>query len=107
MWPLVMQKGRSRMARGKRAAALFEVIQAAKQKEQLRAQGGGFLTPSWWFKGNARTNGTETAAPPAPPPATRAEAPPRRTLPAKPAPIVPEIAEPEPTPEPVGIISRP
>jgi hypothetical protein len=54
------------MAKGKNAAALFEVIQAAKQKEQLRAKGGGFLTPSWWFKGRARTSGAPTPQQPAP-----------------------------------------
>ena len=45
------------MAKGKRAAALFEVIQAAKQKEQLRTKGGGFLTPKWWFKNKDKSNG--------------------------------------------------
>src|SRR5947207_2485885 len=49
------------MAKGKRAAALFEVIQAAKQKEQIRA-GGGFLTPSWWFKGKGQKNGAANGA---------------------------------------------
>ncbi|HEX3357349.1 MAG TPA: hypothetical protein VHS31_10300 [Tepidisphaeraceae bacterium] len=48
------------MAKGKRSAALFEVIQAAKEKEQLRASGGGFLTPSWWFKGRAARNTAAT-----------------------------------------------
>ncbi len=47
------------MAKGKRSTALFEVIQAAKDKENLRAKGGGFLTPSWWFKGKAARSTTQ------------------------------------------------
>ncbi len=39
------------MAKGKRAAALFEVIQKAKQREEAKKNGGRLLTPSWWFKG--------------------------------------------------------
>ena len=65
------------MAKGKRAAALFEVIQASKEKEQLRAKGGGFLTPSWWFKGQSRANGNSKAngaAATPPPPAPRRRA---------------------------------
>src|SRR3954471_23754509 len=87
------------MAKGKRAAALFEVIQQAKQKEQLRATGGGFLTPSWWFKSKSAPNGAaahppEPVAKPAPAPRPAPTL--KNVLPARPAPIVPEIHEPEP-----------
>jgi hypothetical protein len=84
------------MAKGKRAAALFEVIQAAKEREQLRAKGGGFLTPSWWFKGkaaNGKPAGTPAQAPPPPP---KAVARPKNVLPPQPAPIVDEPDEPYP-----------
>src|SRR5579862_4796771 len=89
---LARQKGRSRMAKGKRAAALFEVIQAAKEREQLRAKGGGFLTPSWWFKGQNKANGnTNGEAANAQAPSARSEAPAKKTLAAIPVPVIPEI----------------
>ena len=74
------------MAKGKRAAALFEVIQAAKQKEQLRASGGGFLTPSWWFKGKARNGAAQPAPSEAPPPPTPAAEPKKKRFFQRPAP---------------------
>src|SRR2546429_5183091 len=80
------QKGRSRMAKGKRGAALFEVIQAAKQKEQLRAKGGGFLTPKWWFKNKNAGNGAAVT------PAKELPKPVQRSVRAR---------RPEPEPEPV------
>src|SRR3954467_8452832 len=95
MWSPAWKKGRSRMAKGKRAAALFEVIQAAKEREQLRtSKSGGFLTPSWWFKGKAK-NGGERPAPAPVEPTERApvEKPLSR---ATPAPLPGPILEPEP-----------
>src|SRR5438477_11636363 len=74
------------MAKGKRAAALFEVIQAAKQKEQLRAKGGGFLTPKWWFKNKDKGNGAAVA------PAKELPKPVQRSVKAR---------RPDPEPEPV------
>src|SRR5689334_22849306 len=74
------------MAKGKRAAALFEVIQAAKQKEQLRAKGGGFLTPKWWFKNKDKSNGAAVT--------------PAKDLP-KPVQRSVKARRPQPEPEPV------
>jgi hypothetical protein len=78
------------MAKGKRAAALFEVIQAAKEREQLRAKGGGFLTPSWWFKGQKKANGEPATPQPSP---ARSETPAEKAPAIIPAPIMPETED--------------
>jgi hypothetical protein len=91
------------MAKGKRAAALFEVIQASREREHLRTTGGGFMTPSWWFK-SKKSNGTPAAASnPPPPPRAEAPAPSKNVLPAAPAPIKPEEDEAE-TSAPVEVM---
>src|SRR3954447_15677508 len=48
---LQRHKARSRMARGKHATALFEVIHTAKLKDKTTEKSGAFKTPKWWFKG--------------------------------------------------------
>ena len=55
---------RSRMAKGKHAAALFEVIHADRRFGKKTSPADSLSTPKWWFKGKgkARPSGTPTAA---------------------------------------------
>ncbi len=64
------------MAKGKHAAALFEVIKGDKRLQRTSEGGaGGLRTPSWWFKSRPKNESAADASPaaplPAPAPVTR------------------------------------
>src|SRR5581483_6000510 len=64
----IVPKERSRMAKGKHAAALFEVIHNDKRFAKKSSSGMDPLrTPTWWFKG--RKGAQESQAGPNTPPA--------------------------------------
>src|SRR5947209_16340499 len=65
------RKGRSWMAKGKHATALFEVIHTSRRPPKA-SPSGGIPTPKWWFKSKRRSldalfsSRSEAPAPPAP-----------------------------------------
>lgn len=68
---------RSRMAKGKHAAALFEVINRGKRPDQQIGMTGALRTPRWWFKRNSsgQTAGQTTAQSPSQPAAAASDSP--------------------------------
>ncbi len=59
------------MAKGKHAAALFEVIHADRRFGKKTEPSRAFLTPKWWFKGKQKT--AQAAPSQLPPPPAAAE----------------------------------
>src|SRR5689334_12165591 len=59
------REGRSRMAKGKHATALFEVIHSGKKFDQPAARKGVLATPKWWFKSRGKSSSTPNAPAPA------------------------------------------
>ena len=84
------------MAKGKNAAALFEVIHADKRFGKKQTAARALSTPKWWFKGKDKSASVAAAAPaPVAPPASR-----DANDPTQPAPRfdpAPYVAAPDPT----------